>query len=259
MNFNFPVDKKTESVNISIYEVDINKIRALAKKYNCTHNDIYKTLISEALEEYEQQKGSILGEKAKPAFSVKRDYVEAGDNRRKEVQGEEPFDGGGDLRTKEAKNQLEETEWSALHDACVGCNTTERKHIGRGLCSKCYYHEKKVEQSQKVVKKLPKDWYKKENLEIKEDEPIKEDLPQKSKKQTIEERHIEMGKEKDEKIKSLVAFCQNEGCSKPENKYIKGTGIEYKILDTIYNFCSERCKVMFMEVDNRLGYEPISY
>lgn len=39
-------------------------------------------------------------------FSVKRDYLVAGDNRRAEISGDE-FDGGGDRRTHEYKSQLQ--------------------------------------------------------------------------------------------------------------------------------------------------------
>lgn len=29
-------------------------------------------------------------------------------------------------------------KWSIQHTACLGCGTTERRHISRGLCSRCY-------------------------------------------------------------------------------------------------------------------------
>src|SRR5438128_6793500 len=128
MKFDFPKDKKTETLNISIYLSDINKVRSLAKKYNCTINDIYKTLISESLEEYENQFGSIDGIEPQKVFSVKRDYLEAGDNRRKEISGED-FDGGEDRRTKEAKEEFTEfghkiVGWSYKYDKCQSCGST---------------------------------------------------------------------------------------------------------------------------------------
>jgi len=30
------------------------------------------------------------------------------------------------------------TRWSRHHDACLECNSTERPHMGRGLCSRCW-------------------------------------------------------------------------------------------------------------------------
>ena len=30
-------------------------------------------------------------------------------------------------------------EWSAEHAACVECGSTEREHVGKGLCSRCYF------------------------------------------------------------------------------------------------------------------------
>jgi hypothetical protein len=32
------------------------------------------------------------------------------------------------------------TRWSLAYDACTGCGTTEKRHMGRGLCSTCYFH-----------------------------------------------------------------------------------------------------------------------
>lgn len=94
MKFNFPIDKKTDTITISIYEKDIKRIRSLAEKYKCTQQDIYKTLINEALNEYDETFGKNEGKEAKPSYSLKRDFIETEDG---------VFDGGGDLRTKEAK------------------------------------------------------------------------------------------------------------------------------------------------------------
>lgn len=33
--------------------------------------------------------------------------------------------------------------WALLHDACVRCGTTERKHLARGMCSPCYQAERR--------------------------------------------------------------------------------------------------------------------
>lgn len=29
-------------------------------------------------------------------------------------------------------------QWSRKHDRCIDCSTTERRHVGHGLCAKCY-------------------------------------------------------------------------------------------------------------------------
>ena len=34
--------------------------------------------------------------------------------------------------------------WSLLHDACIRCGTTERRHIARGMCSPCYQADRKA-------------------------------------------------------------------------------------------------------------------
>lgn len=33
------------------------------------------------------------------------------------------------------------TQWTRKHACCVRCGTTERKHSGRGLCTRCYWHD----------------------------------------------------------------------------------------------------------------------
>jgi hypothetical protein len=33
-------------------------------------------------------------------------------------------------------------QWSREHAACLGCGTTERKHIGNGYCSLCYHRRR---------------------------------------------------------------------------------------------------------------------
>lgn len=30
-------------------------------------------------------------------------------------------------------------KWSSKYDACVSCNQTDRKHLGKGYCSRCYF------------------------------------------------------------------------------------------------------------------------
>jgi len=142
MKFQFPKDKKTESVNISVYKTDIDKIRKLAEINNCSQVDVYKTIISEAIEEYEEKFGKLEGKKETPSYSVKRDFVKAGDNRRKEVLGDEKFDGGGDLRTHETKP---EDFWAVGYKECIDCHSSKTPHAGRGLCRSCYAKRKKSE------------------------------------------------------------------------------------------------------------------
>ena len=51
-------------------------------------------------------------------------------------------------------------KWSMNYDGCVECGTTERKHIGKGLCSKCHrrsrYEFKKLEKFVKWSRKYDK-------------------------------------------------------------------------------------------------------
>lgn len=225
MKFNFPTDKKTESVTISIYDRDIKKIRSLAEKYKCTQQDIYKTIINEALEEYEEKNGLLIEVDTKQKYSVKRDLWEAGDNKRNEALGENKFDGGGDLRTKEEKVKeiipIQENEdklnkfghkivgWSYAHDSCIECGTTdERRHMAKGFCTKCYYHNNNP-------KKLPKNWYKKDVLQHQVDEIIhRKPLPQNF---------------------GVIAYCNYILCAK--KKFNLADGIEHNDK----KFCSEEC------------------
>lgn len=203
MKFDFPKDKKTETLNISIYEKDIKKVRKLAEVNTCTINDIYKTIISEALEDYEEKFGAVEAKEAKKQYSVKRDYVEAGDNKRKEVLQGEEFDGGGDLRTKESKKPPN----------CKECGINEITYPRFGLCSTCYFQTKNKGET---PEKLPKNWYKKENLVIKE-EP---------------------------KNLGVVAYCHYILC--PTKKYNRDDGIEADGK----NFCSSQCHDRFIESFN---------
>jgi DNA-binding MarR family transcriptional regulator len=136
MKFNFPEDKKTESVNISIYVGDINRVRTLAKKHNCTINDIYKTLINEALQDYEEQFGKIAPEEPKKNFSAIRDWTPIA----------------------ETKEEIEEAVVDTSSDKtwgvdgtvkCLDCGTTEREHVGLGRCSLCYYRYKAKEEQER--------------------------------------------------------------------------------------------------------------
>lgn len=204
MKFNFPSNTQVESVNLRIKVTTGNKIRAIAKERNIPITEVYQTLIEEAIEDYR----ALYPEKtkevtAKKVYSVKRDLYEAGDNKREPT---EDFDGGGDQRTKEVKDtMLASGGWAVGYSECVSCHTTERKHVARGYCSKCYYQEKakgnpypgfskekekkpnckecgtneilyprfglcsscyhQIKTSGKTPEKLPKGWYKKEVIE----------------------------------------------------------------------------------------------
>lgn len=86
MKFNFPKKTNKENIQFKLSDVYIRKARTLAAKHECTSGEIYETLITEAFDEYEKQFGEIGVTEKKPNYSHKRDLVEAGDNRRKEVE-----------------------------------------------------------------------------------------------------------------------------------------------------------------------------
>src|SRR5205823_1227334 len=54
LKFDFPSNTKLESVNLRIKVTTGNKIRAIAKERNIPINEVYATIIEEAIEEYRQ-------------------------------------------------------------------------------------------------------------------------------------------------------------------------------------------------------------
>src|SRR2546423_13133131 len=100
MKFDFPSNTKLESVNLRIKITTGNKIRGIAKERNIPITEVYATIIEEAIEEYRQLFPEKTDEvEKKKVYSVKRDIYKAADGLQKDAS----FDGGGDLRTREAR------------------------------------------------------------------------------------------------------------------------------------------------------------
>lgn len=83
MKFNFPSNTKKESVTINLPVLITEKVRTLAQKHDCAITEIYITLVTEAIAEYEGLNGEIEGVEGKKVFSHKRDVFKAGDGLRK--------------------------------------------------------------------------------------------------------------------------------------------------------------------------------
>lgn len=49
--------------------------------------------------------------------------------------------------------------WSTTYEACSGCGTTKRKHVGRGLCSRCYHREYARSINPEASRRAKRDWY----------------------------------------------------------------------------------------------------
>jgi hypothetical protein len=43
------------------------------------------------------------------------------------------------------RNRAADGRWSASHDRCRRCGTTERRHVSKGYCGRCLYHQTKEE------------------------------------------------------------------------------------------------------------------
>lgn len=60
--------------------------------------------------------------------------------------------------TKTAQRARMKFQWSHEHPCCVRCSTTEGKHVGHGLCSRCYFRQRYlprvVTQDEKLAKRL---------------------------------------------------------------------------------------------------------
>jgi hypothetical protein len=193
----------------------------------------------------------VVEDKPKQKFSVKRDYLEAGDNRRKEISGED-FDGGGDRRTKEAKEEFNEfghkiVGWSYKYDKCQSCGSTEKKHMAKGLCGSCYVkqHAKKSPEDKAAYQKEYYQENKDESVAMKKErravapEEVKEkeketkheyyvNHPEKFHKKKAQEIEIEkLPKEwwKKENLEGegSYLYCANGNCKKYKfGKFLKG-------------------------------------
>lgn len=53
---------------------------------------------------------------------------------------------GGPLPKKGRKKRiLPEGKWTKKYDACISCKSSERKHAGKGLCTKCMMYKREIE------------------------------------------------------------------------------------------------------------------
>ena len=227
MLFNFPNKEERVLVNIQLKPEMFRDIRDIAEKEECLRAETILVLLETAITEYK-------GQKNKPkevAFPVKPN-AEVNPDEIKTVKKEEPE------ITPESKKTV---GWSLKFDACIKCGTTERKHMGKGKCSRCYFVKKKAPILVEVKKELPK--------------KIKKYIPLQ-----IQEKYVEAEKQADTLVKALVRYCQNQSCPKPQRKYIDNSlAVDYVILDQVFHFCNENCKVAYLQQDNRYGYEPVNY
>lgn len=244
MKFDFPKDKKTETLNISIYLSDINKVRAIAKKYNCTINDVYKTLISESLEEYEKLHGKVVGEQAKSQYSHKRDVYEAGDNLRKEVEKVNP----------------DATFFESVDIVKPKPTTLEEKLEQDAKYQREYYAKNK---DKLVVKKKEHRAVAPEEVKAKEAETKHQyylDHPEKFHKDRQEKTHnlsyqarIDNSQMKEDmKIKGSLRTCSFIGCKLSGGRYIESeSSQQVSIKKETYYFCSEYCMKGFIDPHGR--------
>jgi hypothetical protein len=123
MKFNFPVDSKRESINLSLLEVYTKKVRSLAQKHNCAITQVYETLITEAIEEYEEKFGQIEPKAPTPNYSHKRDVFTAGDGLRKKKRGrpKKVLNGGGHCK----KQSSTRTSHIEAHRSTIVINKSE--------------------------------------------------------------------------------------------------------------------------------------
>ena len=59
-------------------------------------------------------------------------------------------------------------KWANKHDRCVDCGNIDRKHVGLGLCERCYYRVKYNEKGsyRKTRDKNYMSYYKKNRAEL---------------------------------------------------------------------------------------------
>jgi hypothetical protein len=52
--------------------------------------------------------------------------------------------GGPPPKKGRKKRNLPDGKWTKKYDACISCNSSERKHAGKGLCTKCMMYKREI-------------------------------------------------------------------------------------------------------------------
>lgn len=75
---------------------------------------------------------------------------------------EELAEWGRRVSATKSGRSLKGDRWSMAYDECRGCHSTDRKHVGDGFCSTCYYRARRDQPLGPValVEKKPKRWAK---------------------------------------------------------------------------------------------------
>lgn len=118
MQFNFPNKEERVLINIKLTKAIFLKIKDIAEREECLRAETIIVLLEGAIQEYYRQ-GNTPQDTAYPAPAAKESNPDEED------------------KLNEFGHKV--VGWSYAYDKCVSCGTTERKHLGKGLCSRCYY------------------------------------------------------------------------------------------------------------------------
>lgn len=240
MNFDFPANK-LESVIIQLRQQHIERVRQIAQRYNCSPLDIYLTLVEEALREYEHRE--VAGLKAwKEQFT----HPDAAPDRLLATPEGVPEPSikswndvsSGTVSDREAKQRDELYARLFPREPAKPkkpAKSGSRPVVDTKSCLRC---GKQITQKPSEGERY---WSKKKYCSKTCGARARWHTPKKADEQDIK-KLIEYGKPL-----SIVRYCQNSTCPKPEHKYAIGTGVEWAFHSELLRFCGEQCKEEFLE------------
>jgi hypothetical protein len=112
-----------------------------------------------------------------------------------------------------AYNKLPPGKWAVKHDACIKCGSTNKKHMGKGLCTTCYFLKEPIKTQEE-----PKEEAQRPN--------------------SIANKYTASQLREDANIKSMVITCPFISCAH-RIRFVSGTGVKWEDKEYCHRDCMQ--------------------